>query len=299
MRLIGDPDPTVRRQLAASIGEVPLAIRSDALLAVSQRNGDDPIVADLVVSGLAGRELPFLERLLASGDEDADRLGATVRSLSRAIVTSGNPAGVQRVLTLAGERSRPRWQRLALLDGVRRPGGQRGGVVVKLATKPAGLLATTTSADTVLRTSALQAAETVTWPGKPVTTPPVKPLTPEEAARFDVGARQYAATCSGCHQATGTGLPGVAKPLVGSALALGPPERVIRILLHGKEGTMLMPPLGKTLTDDQIAAVLTYVRRSWGNAASPIDAATVKEIRGNTTGRDKPWTEDELQKVRR
>jgi mono/diheme cytochrome c family protein len=186
-----------------------------------------------------------------------------------------------------------------LLDGARRPTGQQGGVVVQLGTKPVGLLATTTSVDTALRTRALQVADAVTWPGKPVTTPPVKPLTAEEEARFAVGARQYAATCSGCHQATGTGLPGVAKPLVGSALALGPPERVIRILLHGKEGAMLMPPLGKTLTDDQIAAVLTFVRRSWGNTASPIDAAAVKEIRGNTADRNKPWTEDELQRVRR
>jgi mono/diheme cytochrome c family protein len=299
MRLIGDPDPTVRRQLAASIGEVPPATRADALLIVTERDGEDPIIADLVVSGLSGRELPFLERVLALKAEEPERLGATVRSLSRAIVTSGNPAGVQRVLTLAGETSRARWQRLALLDGARRPAGQQGGVVVKLGTKPVGLLATTASADTALRTKALQVAETVTWPGKPVTTPPVKPLTQEEAARFAVGARQYASTCSGCHQALGTGLPGVAKPLVGSPLALGPPERVIRIVLHGKEGAMLMPPLGGTLTDDQIAAVLTFVRRSWGNTASPIDAAEVKEIRGNTMGRNKPWTEDELKRVRR
>jgi len=299
MRLIGDPDPAVRRQLAASIGELPPATRANALLIVAERNGDDPIVADLVVSGLSGRELPFLERVLASRDEDADRLGATVRSLARAVVTSGDPAGLQRLLKLAGETSRPRWQRLALLDGAGRPEGQRGGVVIKLGAKPGALLAMTTSADTALRTKALHVAESVTWPGKPVTTPPVKPLTAEEAARFAVGERQYAATCSACHQPTGTGLPGVAKPLVGSALALGPPERVIRILLHGKEGAMLMPPLGKTLTDDQIAAVLTYVRRSWGNAASPIDAAAVKEIRGNTADRNKPWTEDELQRVRR
>jgi mono/diheme cytochrome c family protein/glucose/arabinose dehydrogenase len=299
MRLIGDPDPTVRRQLAASIGEVPPATRADALLIVTERDGEDPIIADLVVSGLSGRELPFLERVLALKAEEPERLGATVRSLSRAIVTSGNPAGVQRMLTLAGETSRARWQRLALLDGARRPAGQQGGVVVKLGTKPVGLLATTASADTALRTKALQVAETVTWPGKPVTTPPVKPLTQEEAARFAVGARQYASTCSGCHQALGTGLPGVAKPLVGSPLALGPPERVVRIVLHGKEGAMLMPPLGGTLTDDQIAAVLTFVRRSWGNTASPIDAAEVKEIRGNTMGRNKPWTEDELKRVRR
>jgi mono/diheme cytochrome c family protein len=139
----------------------------------------------------------------------------------------------------------------------------------------------------------------LTWPGKPVTGPTVKPLTAEEQQRFAAGETQYRSTCSGCHQALGTGLAGVAKPLVGSPWVLGPPERVIRIVLHGKEGTMLMPPLGTSLTNDQIAAVLTYVRRSWGNTASAIDAATVKEIRGNSTGRNRPWTEEELQRVRR
>jgi hypothetical protein len=48
-------------------------------------------------------------------------------------------------------------------------------------------------------------------------------------------------------------------------------------------------------TDDQIAAVLTFIRRQWGNAASPIDAATVKDIRAATAGRTRPWTNDELE----
>ena len=46
------------------------------------------------------------------------------------------------------------------------------------------------------------------------------------------------------------------------------PNAVIRVLLSGKEGTIgLMPPVGATYDDEQIAAVLTFVRRSWGNAA--------------------------------
>ena len=61
---------------------------------------------------------------------------------------------------------------------------------------------------------------------------------------------------------------------------------------------MLMPPVGAQMSNDQIAAVLTYVRRSWGNGASAVDAALVKEIRGLTTGRNKPWTDGELQRAR-
>ena len=62
---------------------------------------------------------------------------------------------------------------------------------------------------------------------------------------------------------------------------------------------MLMPPIGAALSNDQLAAVLTYVRRSWGNSASALDAAAVEEVRGATSGRKKPWTEEELQRIGR
>ena len=69
-------------------------------------------------------------------------------------------------------------------------------------------------------------------------------------------------------------------------------------MLNGKEGTVaLMPPLGGGLSDEQIAAVLTYIRREWGHAGSPIDPAAVAETRRATAGRTRPWTNDELTKL--
>jgi mono/diheme cytochrome c family protein len=69
-----------------------------------------------------------------------------------------------------------------------------------------------------------------------------------------------------------------------------------RILLSGKEGAIgLMPPLGGSLTDDQIASVLTYVRREWGHTASAVAPDDVREIRGLTKTRTRPWTDPELQ----
>ncbi|NUR53074.1 MAG: hypothetical protein HOQ29_01385 [Acidobacteria bacterium] len=58
-----------------------------------------------------------------------------------------------------------------------------------------------------------------------------------------------------------------------------------------------MPPLGAGLTDDQVAAVLTYIRREWGQTGSPIDAAAVAAVRAETAGRTRPWTNDELAKI--
>jgi mono/diheme cytochrome c family protein len=69
----------------------------------------------------------------------------------------------------------------------------------------------------------------------------------------------------------------------------------VRILLNGKEGSVgLMPPIGASLTDAQIAAVLTYIRRDWGQTASPVSAGTVKATRALIAGRSRPWTDGEL-----
>jgi mono/diheme cytochrome c family protein len=55
-----------------------------------------------------------------------------------------------------------------------------------------------------------------------------------------------------------------------------------------------MPPLGQALTDEQAAAVLTYIRRQWGNVGSPVDPATVRDARAATAGRARPWSHDEI-----
>jgi mono/diheme cytochrome c family protein len=153
----------------------------------------------------------------------------------------------------------------------------------------------------VLRAQAARVAQSLRWPGKPAgaSEPAARPLTAAEQARFAEGQQQYAGLCASCHQARGTGLAGVAKSLVGSPWVLGPPVRLVRIVMHGKEGQMLMPPVGGSMTDDQMANVLTYIRRAWGNAASPVSPAEVSEVRGATMGRNRPWTEDELSRITR
>ncbi len=121
------------------------------------------------------------------------------------------------------------------------------------------------------RASALLAR--LTWPGKPGAAPAAAPLTAEEQQRFVAGREVYQTLCAACHQPDGRGRELVAPPLVGSEFALGPAEIAVRIVLNGKEGsTGLMPPLGSALSDEQIAATLTYIRREWGHTASAVDA---------------------------
>ena len=136
----------------------------------------------------------------------------------------------------------------------------------------------------------------IEWPGKPGAAAPITPLTPEEEKRFNAGQEVYKNICIGCHQPDGRGQDKVAANLIGSELALGPAEVVVRIVLNGKEGPIgLMPPVGQVFTDDQIASVLTYIRREWGQGGSPVDPAAVAVVRALTAGRARPWTNEELQ----
>jgi mono/diheme cytochrome c family protein len=151
------------------------------------------------------------------------------------------------------------------------------------------------STDDDLRTRAANLLDRIDWPGKPGAPNPVRPLTVAEQQRFDAGREVYRNICQTCHQPDGRGLERVAPPLVGSALTLALPEVGSRILLNGKEGPVgLMPPIGSTLDDDQIASVLTYIRREWGQTADPVEPATVRTTRAETASRTRPWTNDEL-----
>jgi mono/diheme cytochrome c family protein len=58
-----------------------------------------------------------------------------------------------------------------------------------------------------------------------------------------------------------------------------------------------MPAIGATLDDEMIASVLTYLRREWGHAGTPVGAATVRAVRALTSDRTRPWTDDELGKL--
>jgi mono/diheme cytochrome c family protein len=135
----------------------------------------------------------------------------------------------------------------------------------------------------------------VTWPGKAGDPAAPSPLTAAQQQQFDRGREVYRNICAGCHQPDGRGLERMAPSLIGSALALAPSGIPIRILLHGKEGaTGLMPPVGGTLNDEQIASVLTYVRREWGQTADPVEASAVTTVRSASQGRTRPWTDAEL-----
>lgn len=121
------------------------------------------------------------------------------------------------------------------------------------------------------------------------------------------GGQLYATYCSACHGADGKGAAaGTFPPLAASPWLKGSPDRAIRVVLHGLEGpiqvlgknyNLAMPPQGGTLPDDQIAAILTHVRKSWGNQESAVTPDQVKVIRAATAARKEPWTAEALLKL--
>jgi len=121
-----------------------------------------------------------------------------------------------------------------------------------------------------------------------------------------LGKRLFS-NCITCHQSDGQGVDGVYPPLAGSEWVTRDPETPARILLHGLEGRIQvrgdsydgeMPAFGGRLTDEHLAAVLTYIRSEWGNDAPAVSPDLVAALRGQHARRSGPWSADELDALR-
>jgi ubiquinol-cytochrome c reductase cytochrome b subunit len=104
------------------------------------------------------------------------------------------------------------------------------------------------------------------------------------AASSGPGASVFSQNCSSCHGAQGQGVPGSFPPLAGNPVVTGDPNKVIGIVLGGLHGSISvngqayngqMPPWKGTLTNKQIADVITFIRSSWGNSASAVTEGEV------------------------
>ena len=96
-----------------------------------------------------------------------------------------------------------------------------------------------------------------------------------EADLVAKGEVVYNANCSGCHQKDGTGIPGVFPAMIGSEVANGPAAYQLNLVINGMGGM----PAFKMLSDSDIAAVITYERRSFGNNGSVVQPSDVTSAR--------------------
>jgi mono/diheme cytochrome c family protein len=112
----------------------------------------------------------------------------------------------------------------------------------------------------------------------------------QDELRRERGAQLYADQCADCHGERGEGLSGVWPALAGNrAVTMDPPANSIRMVLGGGYAPATggnprpygMPPFAAALSDDDIAMVVSHIRGSWGNGASPVSSVDVQRLRGN------------------
>ncbi|MBX7208148.1 MAG: c-type cytochrome [Verrucomicrobiaceae bacterium] len=308
-----DPSAEVRVHLAAQVSAQAGPEAQQAVLALLKKGGST-LLNDAIATGARGRELEVLEALMAepAGKTDALTSSGLPQMLANCVMNERRGARVTRLLDLTAKQATGSARLAALLNGMAGiPVDKKSKPVPRkllyLEAQPASLtaLAKVTKGDTATKKLVNAIDASLAWPGKPGVPPPPKivPLTAEQQAQFEQGKMIYAGLCAACHQPTGTGLDGLAPPLVDSDWLLGPAERPIKIVLHGIGGPLVvggrtwrleMPPL-TTLTDDQIASILTYLRREWEHTASPVKPGDVAKVRDTTKGRTKAWTADELK----
>jgi mono/diheme cytochrome c family protein len=294
---LGGSEPALLDLLVTRDVETPQLAASIAMTAATiVRGGQDGPVQG-VFSLLAQAERPAWQRSALMRGAETALLGAGPGRGGRgAPAAAGRGAGTPAAPAAPGGRAGPGGTP-AFPRAATAARNQGTTSALPLFREPALVEVASEDGELGQRAAALLAR--VTWPGKANAGPGVAPLTPAEQQRFAAGREVYQTLCVACHQPDGRGREQLAPSLVGSELALGPAAIAVRIVINGKEGsTGLMPPLGANLTDDQIAAALTFVRREWGHAASPVDASTVKEVRALSNGRTRPWTNQELSRLR-
>jgi len=113
----------------------------------------------------------------------------------------------------------------------------------------------------------------------------------ESSLLLSLGKQIYDRECASCHGATGLGMPPHYPPLAGNqSIEMASAVNAIRMVLNGgyppgTAGNPMpygMPPFAHRLSDDEVAAVVTYIRTSWGNRGGPVSARQANELRAAT-----------------
>jgi mono/diheme cytochrome c family protein len=308
-KLASDPSGEVRLHLAFKLSGREEPAATQALLKLLAGSG--PIFGEAAASGLNGHELEYLETLLKlPATEDAKLEKTDVFGILAGCVMKERkaPRVAQLIDLIAAQPAGPR--QLAMLNGMagKAPAKKGSKPIItrpmKLASAPAGLATLQASKDGKVKTLLTRIDPQIVWSGKPGWVEPVvPPLNASQQALYEQGKQIYSTICVACHQPNGAGMAGLAPPLVDSEWVLGQPDKIIRIVTQGLSGPvevrgtkweLEMPGL-PIFSDDQIAGILTYIRREWEHGGSPVEPSFVTNVRGAIKDHTKPWTSKELQ----
>jgi len=310
-----DAERVVRIQAALSVSRSGDSRAMLKMVDLLRDEGDDSYIRSAVLTGIMDREPLVLAALRRDGAWPASRGDrAVLVELVDCGLRSASSEVRTRTLQQVSEDAEKNPQRAERImqrvrDELRI--GKEGSRVLSLSREPTDWLRTIEGAS-ASRDRATEDAgasmRTITgfldWPGRPTEGLPalVRALTAEEQSQFERGAKLYAA-CAGCHGADGRGTAAQIPPLAGSPRVLGPADRLTKILLHGLEGKIEngdvvydgAMPAAPMRSDDELAAVMTYLRRGWGNTAEPVTAMVVAEVKAATAERTTPWKSSEIE----
>ena len=321
-------DIYLQRQVAASAGLFGDGV-IPFLAEFAVRTEKDRLIGDLVLSGVSGHELALLKKLPVGHDLRVPLVETLVRrndqielrevasllespkafeGFAAAAVAKRRSKTARDLLARAGEPDTDPKIRAAIARGL-----IRGGKDKKFKPMPVKEIA---ALDQIGRLEGVKESD-VKAIGKLFNVGSGEEITflktAEHRKQFEEGRVHYQRICLACHQAHGNGMQYLAPPLVGSEWVLDSPKRLIALAMDGAMGPIevlgkvytapeiqpLMPGLrlNPEVDDAQLAAILTYVRNEWGNAATPISTETVAKYRSETEART-PWSPEDLKKIK-
>ncbi len=321
-----DKRTDVRLQAAFTLGQVVDPQAEAAMAKIALVSGTNALVRDALISGLAGREDEMIGRLVAdkAWAEKKPGMDSFIAGLAKCVAVRAKGEEVNRTLEVVAAPGTPSWQTAAAISGLAvnasgvsagkgdkgKGKGQSNRPVkyMRVAAEPPALAALKKLTDKQVKNDLARLDKVLIWPGKPGAPPPpvIKPLTEQQQARLNMGKVLYESTCGACHQPHGFGQEGLAPPLADSEWVAGKDVVLARIVLHGAHGPISvlgrkydldMPSFG-SLDDEQLAALLTYIRREWDHPYDPVEPATIAKVRSLTKDRTEAWTEAELKKVK-
>ena len=307
-----DGRPMVQLQLLLTLGELQSEFAEVQMVRILSEN-PSAVFGTAAVSGMEGRELEFIAKLLDSENWSSKKEDESfvLRILATAVVNDSDDVRVARLLDFAVEQAdKQAWQTSSILTGILAANRSRSKwpTPFKLAARPKLLDTLAESSREEWKKSVPHLHRIVTWKGDAHPHPqrPIpKSLTDAQEKLRVAGEAVYNATCFACHKADGRGLSGQAPPLADSDWVNGPPDRLVKIALNGVHGpievngqewSLTMPGLGNSpiLNDERTAALLTFIRRAWGNYGDAVDAKLVSTVRSRSQGRATPWSVEEL-----
>ncbi|MEI9897464.1 MAG: c-type cytochrome [Chthoniobacter sp.] len=310
-KLSTDPSTEVRLHLAFKLSGLDDPQAAQTLLTLVENGG--PMFGDAAASGLSGHELEFLETLLKLPATDDAKLARSevLATLAGCVLKERKAPRVARLLDLIGAQPADGARQLALLNGMagkttsKNAKAPKFGNPIKLASAPQTMAALHASKDAKIKALVARVDPLIVWTGKAGwVEQKILPLTADQQALYEKGKTIYSTICIACHQPTGLGMAGLAPPLVNSEWVLGDPDKIIRIVTQGLSGPidvagnkwqLEMPGL-PIFDDEQVAGILTYIRREWEHTATPVAPSFVTSVRAAIKDHTKPWTAEELRK---